>query len=295
MRGGEHAHVHRDGFLAAEPLQAALLQHAHELDLRAGRHVADLIEEDGAVVGLLEAADAPVFGAGKGAAFVAEQLAFEQGLGDGGAVDGDEGRLGAVAVLVNGAGDEFLAGAGLAADQDVDGLGGDAANLLVDRLHGAAVADQGGAGGPGRAQFDLLGHHAPAGNAFGDERKQLGHLEGLEQVIVGAGFGGLDGALGGAVGGHHDDGQARLGDVQVAHQVQPVQARQLHVGDDDIQLFVLGPRQAGVAARLDKDFIALLAEEPAQGHNDARIVLDQQNPGCTGHCRPMEYTKALKR
>ena len=100
------------------------------------------------MVGLLEAADAAGLGAGEGAAFVAEQFAFQQGFGDGGAVDGDEGRFGAVAVLVDGAGDEFLAGAGLAADEHVDGLGGDAANFLVDGLHGAAVADEGVARGP---------------------------------------------------------------------------------------------------------------------------------------------------
>ena len=47
---------------------------------------------------------------------------------------------GAVAVLVDGAGDKLLAGAALAADEDVDVLAGDAADGLVDLLHGGAGA-----------------------------------------------------------------------------------------------------------------------------------------------------------
>jgi len=53
-------------------------------------------------------ADAPEFGAGECAAFVAEQFAFQERLGDGGAIDGDERRVRAVAVLVNRAGDQSL-------------------------------------------------------------------------------------------------------------------------------------------------------------------------------------------
>ena len=70
-----------------------LLQHAQQLDLRAGRHVADFIQENRAVIGLLEPADAPQFGAGERAAFVAEQFAFQQRFGNGGAIDGDERRV----------------------------------------------------------------------------------------------------------------------------------------------------------------------------------------------------------
>ena len=73
-------------------------------------------------MGLLKAADAPGLGAGEGAAFVAEQLALQQRLGNGRAIDGDERLVGAVAVLVDGAGDQFLAGAGLAADEHGAGL-----------------------------------------------------------------------------------------------------------------------------------------------------------------------------
>ena len=194
--GGHDAHVHGDGLLAAEPLQALLLQHPHQLDLRAKSHVADFIQEDGAAVGLLEPADAPRLRAGEGAAFVAEQFALQQRFGNGGAVDRDERRVGPIAVLVKGAGDQLLAGAGLAADEHVDRLGGDAANLLVDGLHGGAAADQGVARGAGFAQEDRFGHEAVAVGRFADQIQQLRHIERLEHVIVSAEFRRLDGGLG---------------------------------------------------------------------------------------------------
>ena len=58
--GGDHAHVHADGLLAAHAPELALLQHAQQLGLRAQRHLADLVQEDAAAVGQLEEALAPV-------------------------------------------------------------------------------------------------------------------------------------------------------------------------------------------------------------------------------------------
>ena len=80
MGGGQHAHVHADRLVAAEALDAFLLKHAQELGLGAGGEVADFVEEDGAALGLLEAANASRLGAGEGAALVAEEFAFEQSL-----------------------------------------------------------------------------------------------------------------------------------------------------------------------------------------------------------------------
>mgnify|MGYP003694660065 CR=1 FL=1 len=55
---------------------------------------------------------------GEGPALVPEQLRLEQGLGDGGAVDVDERTAATRSGLVDGPGEEPLAGAGLAEDQD---------------------------------------------------------------------------------------------------------------------------------------------------------------------------------
>ena len=61
--------------------------------------------------------------AGEGALFVAEELAFEQTRGDGGAVQLDERSLAPAAEVVDGAGHQFFAGARFSLDQD-RGIGG---------------------------------------------------------------------------------------------------------------------------------------------------------------------------
>ena len=86
---------------AAEPLELVLLQHAQDLGLRVRAHVADLVEEQRAAVGLLEAADALLVGAGERALLVAEELGLEQVLLQRRAVHLDEVARGAVRVVVD--------------------------------------------------------------------------------------------------------------------------------------------------------------------------------------------------
>jgi len=61
-------------------------------------------------MGLLDAADRPLLArAGEGAADVAEELGLDQVLGDGRAVDRDEGTVGAWPAVVAGTREELLA------------------------------------------------------------------------------------------------------------------------------------------------------------------------------------------
>ena len=61
--GGDHPDIHRDRLFAAQPLQGFFLEDPHQLDLGSKGHVPDFVEEDSAVMGLLEAADALFAGA----------------------------------------------------------------------------------------------------------------------------------------------------------------------------------------------------------------------------------------
>src|SRR6185295_8052999 len=78
----------------------------------------NLVEEERTAVGLFEEAFACRGGTGEGAARVPEELALEERFGDGGAVHGDEGPVGAAAVGMNRLGDELFAGAAFAGDED---------------------------------------------------------------------------------------------------------------------------------------------------------------------------------
>ena len=55
--GRDHAHVDADQFAPADAEELAFGQHAQQPRLQRQRHVADLVEEQGAAIGLLEAAD----------------------------------------------------------------------------------------------------------------------------------------------------------------------------------------------------------------------------------------------
>ena len=121
--------------VGAEAAEFHLLQNAEEFDLGEEAQVADFIEEERAVAGLLKVAFAGADGAGESAFLVAEELGFNQGFRNGAAGDSDKGLIGATAEIVNGAGDQFLAGSAFARDQHGGVEIGDAADQLINALH----------------------------------------------------------------------------------------------------------------------------------------------------------------
>src|SRR5205085_1266490 len=97
--------------LAADAVVLLVLEDLEELGLQRGVHLADLVEEDGPLVGELELARLLAGGAGEGAPLVAEELGLEQLAGQRGAVDLDERLSAPRRPLVQGARDAFLADA----------------------------------------------------------------------------------------------------------------------------------------------------------------------------------------
>ena len=209
--------------VGAHPLHLALLQHAQQPHLGRGRHVADLVEEDGAAVRRLEQALLVAGGAGEAALHVAEQLALEQGLGQRRAVHRDERLVLARAAVVDGAGHQLLAGAALALDEHGGAGVADRLHQLEDRAHLGRLADEvlelaldaelllQDAG----AVLQLL-----ALERLGDgEAHLVDVLEGLGQVVVGAGLHRLDRRLHRGEGGHHDHLHVRPGLLDGPEQV----------------------------------------------------------------------------
>ena len=89
-------------------MELLLLEHAKELGLRGPGHLADLVQEDGPSVCKLEETPPGVDSAGEGALLVPEELTFQQRLGQGGHVDGDEGPVPSGREVMNASGDELL-------------------------------------------------------------------------------------------------------------------------------------------------------------------------------------------
>ena len=129
------------GLGAPQPLELALLQHAQQLHLRRQVDVADLVEKQRAALGELEPAFLALLGAGEGALLVAEELRFDQAVGQRRAAHLDERLVRARRVVVDGVRDQLLAGARLAANEH-RGVGrGHLRHLLVHLAHRPARAD----------------------------------------------------------------------------------------------------------------------------------------------------------
>ncbi len=140
--GGDDAHVHLALDGGADRADLPLLQRAQQLRLDGQRHLADLVEEQGAAVGQLEEPFLVLVRAGERAALVPEQLALEQRPRDRRAVDRPQRPAGARGERVDGRGDEFLARSRLAADEH-RGLGArDTLDDLEHPLHGGIGAPQ---------------------------------------------------------------------------------------------------------------------------------------------------------
>src|SRR4051794_861750 len=80
IRGGDDARFQPDRFDAADAFELTLLQDAKQLRLKVGRHLADLVEEDGALPRDFQLALLLRHGAGERALLMAEEFALQQRL-----------------------------------------------------------------------------------------------------------------------------------------------------------------------------------------------------------------------
>ena len=118
VRCGSDADVGPDGLRPSHPLELLLLEDAQDLGLRVGAHVSDLVQEDCSLVCQLELPFPLRDGIRESSLLVAEQLAFQEGLGDCGAVHLDERLCRPGPCLMDQGGNELLARAALPGDQD---------------------------------------------------------------------------------------------------------------------------------------------------------------------------------
>src|SRR5262249_60352650 len=238
---GDDADVDADVLAAAEPGELTVLQDVQELGLERHRHLADLVEEDRAASRELEVAGLPPVGTGEGALLVAEELGLEELEGQRGDVDLHERALPPRGALVDGAGDELLADAALAPDED-GGVGvGDLVDHFLDGFHLGAVLEDAvviGAAALELALEDLLAETLD----FPLERRLLEHvlhraqdfraLERLREEIAGALPHRFDHQAGVSVRGDHDH---RGGGALLAYALEDVKtvlAGEAHVDDD---------------------------------------------------------------
>src|SRR5579859_947449 len=198
--GGDDAHIHLHRRIAADAVDLAFLQGAQQFGLQARVHFRYFVEQQGAAGGFLELAEAAGHGAGEGALLVAEQLAFQQILGDRRAVHRDEALARAPALAMDETGHQLLTGAGFARNHDRRVGGGDllghAQNIAHHRIaeddRMAFLGDRGDDGGDqlgvGRQRDIFLGARADGAHGGarvgGDAAGHHRHMDALGQQAV---------------------------------------------------------------------------------------------------------------
>ncbi len=166
VRGRHDAHVHEPRRVLAEPAHLVVLERAQEPDLRGERHVADLVQEQRALVRLLHEPRAVRRGARERSPREAEEFALDERLGERSHVHGHERSLRALGEHVERAGDQLLPRSALAQDEHGAVRRRHACDQLQEPLHARAGPDDGRerhfarcpCGAPGRAR----GHRARA-------------------------------------------------------------------------------------------------------------------------------------
>ena len=141
VRGRDHAHIHLDGLASAHALEFALLQCPEYLRLNAEAHIADLVQEERALVGHQELPVPCLHRPCECAPIAPEQLALNEFLGNGGTIHLDERALRSPAVPVDIPRDEFLAGPALPQDEYATVRGCHHLDLFPNGQDGAAFPD----------------------------------------------------------------------------------------------------------------------------------------------------------
>ncbi len=154
---------------------------------------------------------------------------------------------------MQGAGDDFLAGAAFAFDEYGRISGRDLLDELLHAVHlGTDVEERGELGFVGELVLEigvLLLEVALLGE-LGDGQLELAGGEGLEQVVRRAHLHRLDGRLDRAEAGDDDDLDVGVGGLELAEEFHAAAVGQLQVGDDEVGRF-LGLFLAGLEAGAD--------------------------------------------
>jgi hypothetical protein len=134
VAGRHDPDIHGDRRRAPDALELALLQDSQQLRLHRGRRFPYLVEKERPAIRHLDLPHAGRAGSRIGALLVAEKFVLQERLGYRGAVDGDEGAVAPRRQLVERAGEQLLAGAAFALQQNGGRGRRDAPDLLHQRL-----------------------------------------------------------------------------------------------------------------------------------------------------------------
>ena len=185
---------------------------------------------------------------------------------------------------MEGAGDEFLAGAAFAGDEDGDAGGCDALDEGEDLEHGRGGADEAaedaGFAKAAAGDFELDFGFALAGGV-GKSGAQSGSVNGFLQEIVCTHHHGVDGEVDGAHGGEDDDNHigAETGAVfsELGEEANAIHAGHFEVGNDDVGRPCEGFFPAFDTVAGGFSTVAPARDELSKAHESVGLVFDDED------------------
>src|ERR1700676_4325810 len=280
VRSGDDTHIDFNLLGAAETHEFALLNYAQQLGLGFRADAGDFIEENGALVGDFEETFFGSDSASERALDVPEELRLQKIDGNRAGIYGHKGFVRARRGRMDGLGDQFFAGAALAADENRGTRWSDLRDEVEQRQHLLALADD---AGKIEALFErALELHVFFAQAAG--LHSLRHLReefvvgpGLGDVVHGAALEGSAGHVNRAVSGDKDDGQIRIAAADFLQQIEAVTVWKAYIEQQQIEraFFELG--QARFAGSGAGDTIAFAGEQELQALAYFRFVVDHKD------------------
>ena len=254
--------------------EAAVLQHAQNLGLYVHAHGRDLVQEERAPVGHFKQTFLRRDRGSKRAFHVAKERGLEQLRRHGAGVDGHEGLVAARRVGVDGLGDDLLARAALALNQNRRPAGRHLRHQVEDAQHALALAHdvrEAVALLEGALELKVFFLGAMASHGRANVGKQFLVVPGLLDEIFRARANGLDHVVDGAVGRDHDDGQIGLALLELRQQLEAALPGQRQIEKHEIE------------ASRDRGGSAPPRRWPRFSQHSSR---NREAPPATRECRP---------
>ena len=282
MRGRDDTRAERLLAGATHRPHDASPEDVEKLRLKRDGHVADLVEQQRAALGLDEEPRLVRHRAGERTLHVAEQLALEQRLGNGRAVDRHERPPRPRRFVVQRTRDQPLPRPRLAHHQDRRRDVGDPRDLLDQDANRLAAPQNRLVRTPGleraleqgrlTSQITLLERAA-------QEEHELVGLERLRQVMERAETDRLHRRVDRAVAGHHDHRTRRIGLARRGEETETVELGHSQIGHEPIEVLFRQHRErlARRGRRDGREASVIEAVDDHLGHRG--VVVDDQDPG----------------
>ena len=219
--------------------------------------------------------------AGERAALVPEQLALDERLRKGAAVDGDERSGAARTRSVDRPRDQLLAGAALALDEDVALVVLQAAHLALQRADRRGAPDQLGRVVPlGELLLELpipVEETAAIDRLADCGADPVDVFERFLQVVERAAAHAADRALDARVAGHHDDLDLGPVPAQLIEEVEPAAIAEEQIEQNHVEIRVLETLARAFPVARRRDPMTFRTQNPLDRAEQQRLVVDEQH------------------